>query len=108
MSGRNARRRLVGKVVSAKMQKTVVVVVERTERHRLYGKVISHKRRFKAHDEGGVCKKGDVVRIIESRPISKDKRWVVESVLTRGTQVTEVAAQGGWDGSARNSTGGGR
>ena len=90
MSGE--RRRLVGKVVSDKMQKTVVVVVERTERHRLYGKVISHKRRFKAHDEQGVCKKGDVVQIVESRPISKDKRWVVESVLTHGTQVSEFAA----------------
>ncbi|MBI3363224.1 MAG: 30S ribosomal protein S17 [Chloroflexi bacterium] len=90
MSG--SRRRLVGKVVSNKMQKTVVVVVERTERHRLYGKVVSHKRRFKAHDEASACKKGDVVQIVESKPLSKDKRWVVESVLTRATQVSEVAA----------------
>ncbi len=86
------RRRLVGKVVSNKMQKTVVVVVERTERHRLYGKVVSHKRRYKVHDEGSVCKVGDVVRIVESKPISKDKRWAVEAVLTTGAQVFKAAA----------------
>lgn len=90
MSGQ--RRRLVGKVVSNKMQKTVVVVVERTERHRLYGKVVSHKRRFKAHDENGVCKIGDVVRIVESRPISKEKRWAVEAVVAAGARLAEIAA----------------
>jgi small subunit ribosomal protein S17 len=75
------RRRLVGKVVSNKMQKTVVVLVERTQRHRLYGKVISHKRRYKAHDEANVCKIGDVVQIVEARPMSREKRWAVEAVL---------------------------
>ena len=90
MSGE--RRRLVGKVVSAKMQKTVVVVVERTVRHPLYGKVVSHQRRYKAHDEQGLCKTGDTVRIVESRPLSRDKRWAVEEIMTRGVQVSEAAA----------------
>ena len=78
----NNRRRLTGFVVSAKMQKTVVVDVTRTYRHRLYKKVISDHRRFKAHDELG-CQVGDQVRIVESRPISRHKRWVVEEILRR-------------------------
>lgn len=86
------RRRLIGKVVSNKMQKTVVVVVERTERHRLYGKVISHKRRYKAHDEGNTCQVGDTVQIVESQPLSREKRWAVESVVTAGPRHAEAAA----------------
>jgi small subunit ribosomal protein S17 len=78
------RRRLVGRVVSNKMQKTVVVLVERTQRHRLYGKVISQKRRYKAHDETNACKIGDMVQIVEARPMSREKRWAVEAVLGRG------------------------
>ncbi len=76
----NNRRRLTGVVVSDKMQKTVVVEVTRTYRHRLYGKVVSDSNRFMAHDEMG-CKIGDQVRIVESRPISRRKRWVVEEIL---------------------------
>ena len=86
------RRRLVGKVVSNKMQKTVVVLVERTERHRLYGKVISHKRRYKAHDETNACKIGDVVKIVEARPMSREKRWAVEEVLVPGSKSAGLAA----------------
>ena len=86
------RRRLVGKVVSNKMQKTVVVLVERTERHRLYGKVISHKRRYKAHDETNACNVGDMVQIVESRPMSREKRWAVESVLVPSTRAAAVSA----------------
>ncbi len=77
----NRRRRLVGRVTSDKMQKTVVVAVERLRRHRLYGKVIRVVKRYMAHDEHEIAKVGDLVRIVESRPISKRKRWVVEAVL---------------------------
>jgi small subunit ribosomal protein S17 len=74
---------MVGKVTSNKMMKTVVVQVESRQRHPLYGKVVHKAARFKAHDEMS-CQLGDTVRIVESRPISKDKRWVVEAVLNRG------------------------
>lgn len=78
------RRRLTGRVVSDKMQKTVVVVVESTTRHPLYGKTMRTRKRYKAHDETNDAKIGDVVRIVESRPISKDKTWIVEEVVERG------------------------
>jgi small subunit ribosomal protein S17 len=77
------RKTLVGKVVSNKMQKTVVVKVERTTRHRLYGKVISLAKRYKAHDEESACQLGDTVRIIESKPLSREKRWVVDAVVEK-------------------------
>lgn len=80
------RRRLVGKVTSNKMTKTVVVQVDSRQRHPLYGKVVSRATRFKAHDEIG-CQMGDTVRIVESKPISKEVRWVVEEVVTRGYHV---------------------
>lgn len=78
----NKRRRLTGVVVSNKMEKTVVVIVTRTTRHPLYDKVIKATKRYKAHDELG-CQEGDVVSIVESRPISRHKRWVVEEILER-------------------------
>ena len=75
-SGRaSTHKRLVGKVVSNKMQKTVVVEVERTRRHPLYGKVIRVHKNYKAHDENNECRVGDQVRIVESRPYSKDKHF---------------------------------
>jgi small subunit ribosomal protein S17 len=80
------RRRLVGKVTSNKMTKTVVVEVQNSSRHPLYGKVVHRTTRYKAHDEQG-CQMGDTVRLVESRPISKDKRWVVEEIMVRGTHV---------------------
>ena len=80
---REQRKVLVGRVVSNKMEKTVVVRVERSTRHPLYGKVILHHKRYKAHDEGNACGVGDLVRVIESRPISKEKRWVVTEILKR-------------------------
>lgn len=80
---REQRRALVGRVVSDKMDKTVVVDVERITRHPLYGKVMRHHKRYKAHDEENTCRVGDLVRVIESRPISKDKRWVVTEILKR-------------------------
>jgi small subunit ribosomal protein S17 len=84
-----SRRRLVGKVTSNKMMKTVVVEVESSYRHPLYGKVVHRAARFKAHDEQG-CQMGDTVRIVESRPLSREKRWVVEAVLNRTTQVSPL------------------
>lgn len=77
----NSRRRLTGTVVSNKMDKTVVVQVNRTLRHPLFGKVVKEHKRFMAHDEGNRCEIGDEVVIVESRPLSKKKRWVVQSIL---------------------------
>ena len=73
-------RSLFGKVVSNKMQKTVVVEVVRIERHALYGKVLRRKTKMKAHDEQSQCQIGDQVKIVYSRPISKDKCWRVAEV----------------------------
>jgi small subunit ribosomal protein S17 len=78
----NTRRRLTGVVTSDKMDKTVIVEISRTYRHRLYKKVVSSRRRVMAHDEMG-CQLGDHVRIVESQPISRRKRWVVEEILRR-------------------------
>ncbi len=89
---RERRRTLVGEVVSDKMDKTVVVRVERTRRHPLYGKVIKITKRFKAHDEEKRCHVGDIVRIIESRPLSREKRWVVTEILSRGEEIIEANA----------------
>lgn len=80
---RERRRTFTGRVVSNKMQKTVVVLVERTRRHPLYGKVMRVSNRFKAHTEEHL-NNGDLVKIIESRPLSKDKHWVVAAVVQRG------------------------
>lgn len=74
----------IGVVVSDKMQKTVVVAVESTKRHRLYKKILRRTKRFKAHDEHNECHLGDQVRIIETRPLSKEKRWRVAEILVRG------------------------
>jgi len=79
----STRKRLVGNVVSDKMDKTVVVLVERLVRHPRYGKVLRRVKKYKAHDERNTCHVGDVVRIVESRPLSREKRWVVEEILKR-------------------------
>ncbi|MGI5835365.1 MAG: 30S ribosomal protein S17 [Chloroflexota bacterium] len=80
--GHAARRKSrEGIVVSDRMDKTVVVSVETMKRHPLYGKTIRRSTKYKAHDEENRCKVGDLVRIRESRPISKEKRWVVEEIL---------------------------
>jgi small subunit ribosomal protein S17 len=76
----NTRRRMTGFVTSDKMEKTIIVEVSRTYRHKLYKKVVYTRHRFMAHDELG-CHVGDMVRIVESRPISRNKRWVVEEIL---------------------------
>ncbi|NOX60394.1 MAG: 30S ribosomal protein S17 [Chloroflexi bacterium] len=77
------RKVLTGTVVSNAMDKTVVVRVQRTFRHPLYGKVVRTHKKYHAHDEENACQVGDVVRIRESRPLSKTKRWVVIETLTR-------------------------
>jgi small subunit ribosomal protein S17 len=76
----NERRRLTGVVVSNKMEKTVVVEISRTFRHPLYKKVVHTDKKVKAHDELG-CQEGDEVQIVESRPLSAQKRWVVELII---------------------------
>jgi small subunit ribosomal protein S17 len=78
---------LTGKVVSNKMDKTIVVEVEYLKKHRLYKKAIRRHKRFKAHDEENTCKTGDVVRIEESRPISKEKHWRLLEIVQRGVQL---------------------
>jgi small subunit ribosomal protein S17 len=77
------KKRLVGSVVSDKMDKTVVVRVERLVRHPRYGKVLRRAKKYKAHDAKNECRVGDVVRIVESRPLSREKRWAVEEILKR-------------------------
>ena len=77
------RRKLIGRVTSDKMDKTVVVAVDRVARHPLYGKVVRRASSFKAHDENNEAKEGDLVRIVESRPLSRDKRWVVDAILRK-------------------------
>ncbi len=74
------RKRLTGKVTSDKMNKTIVVAVETTKRHPLYGKGITLVKKYKAHDEENVCKVGDRVTIVESRPLSLQKRWALVTV----------------------------
>jgi small subunit ribosomal protein S17 len=78
-----------GRVVSDKMDKTVVVAVDTPRRHPLYRKTIRRAVKYKAHDEKNQCRTGDVVRIVETRPLSKDKRWLVAEILTTG-EVAEV------------------
>ncbi len=84
MSEAVKKREWVGRVLSNKMNKTVVVSVERSVTHPLYRKVLRRISKFKAHDEQNVCKIGDRVRMIETRPISKDKHWRVVEVLQKG------------------------
>lgn len=80
---RNSRKARIGTVVSDKMDKTVVVEVVRQFPHRLYKKIIKRSKRFKAHDESNACGVGDVVRIMETRPMSKQKRWRVVTILEK-------------------------
>lgn len=83
MEERNRRKVRVGKVTSDKMQKTVVVSVENIEHHKLYKKAVKKTVKFKAHDEEGSAHTGDVVEIMETRPLSRDKRWRVVKILER-------------------------
>jgi len=82
-TSRTARKTRVGVVVSDKMQKTVVVAIERRFQHPLYGKMVTRTTRLKAHSEDNGAKLGDRVRIMETRPLSKDKRWRVVEIVER-------------------------
>lgn len=86
------RKVLVGRVVSDKMDKTVVVMVVRRHRHPLYRRIVTKTKHYKAHNEGNACHIGDLVRISESRPISKEKHWRVVEVLEQG-HVAELQPQ---------------
>ena len=83
MSDRNLRKTTIGVVVSDKMDKTIVVAVEEQLRHPAYGKIIKRTNKFKAHDENNQCDIGDVVEIMETRPLSRDKRWRLVRILQK-------------------------
>jgi small subunit ribosomal protein S17 len=97
----NNRRRLIGRVTSNKMEKTVVVTIDMRKTHPIYGKVVSSTKKIMAHDESNAIALGAVVRVVESKPLSRKKRWVVEEVLAAknvdavGTLPDETEVTGG-------------
>ena len=80
---RNRRKTRIGKVVSDKMDKTIVVAVENHVKHPLYGKIVKKTYKLKAHDENNECGIGDTVKVMETRPLSKDKRWRLVSIVEK-------------------------
>ncbi len=80
---RNLRKQRTGKVVSNKMDKTIVVAIENRVKHPLYKKVVKSTYKLKAHDENNECKIGDTVKVMETRPLSKDKRWRLVEIIER-------------------------
>lgn len=83
MEERNLRKVMVGTVISDKMDKTVVVAVQTSVRHEVYGKTVKRTYKLKAHDEENTCKIGDKVKVMETRPLSKDKRWRVVEIIEK-------------------------
>ena len=83
MSERNLRKTLIGIVVSNKMDKTIVVKVETSVRHPIYKKIVKRTYKLKAHDEENICQIGDKVKVMETRPLSKDKRWRLVEVVEK-------------------------
>ena len=83
MEERNLRKVMIGKVVSDKMDKTVVVAVETSVRHKVYNKIVKRTYKLKAHDEANECKIGDTVKVMETRPLSKGKRWRVVEIMEK-------------------------
>ena len=83
MEERNLRKVMIGKVVSDKMDKTVVVAVETSVKHNVYNKIVKRTYKLKAHDEANECKVGDTVKVMETRPLSKDKRWRVVEIMEK-------------------------
>ena len=83
MEERSLRKTRVGKVISDKMDKTVVVAVETSYKHHLYGKIMKRTFKLKAHDENNECGIGDTVKVMETRPLSKDKRWRVVEIMEK-------------------------
>ena len=81
---RNLRKVMIGTVISNKMDKTVVVAVETSVKHKMYSKIVKRTYKLKAHDEENACKVGDKVKVMETRPLSKDKRWRVVEILEKG------------------------
>ena len=84
MEERNLRKVMTGTVVSNKMDKTIVVAVETSVKHPIYGKIVKKTYKLKAHDEENACQIGDKVKVMETRPLSKDKRWRVVEILEKG------------------------
>ncbi|MEN8787030.1 MAG: 30S ribosomal protein S17 [Flavobacteriales bacterium] len=80
---RNLRKERIGIVTSQKMDKSITVLVERREKHAMYGKFLKKSNKFLAHDENNECKEGDIVRIAETRPLSKRKRWRLAEIIER-------------------------
>ncbi len=80
---RNLRKTRTGKVVSDKMDKTITVAIEDHVKHPLYGKIVKRTYKLKAHDENNECKMGDTVKVMETRPLSKDKRWRLVEIIER-------------------------
>lgn len=87
---KSRRQQKVGRVVSNKMNKTIVVVVESLKKHRIYKRTYKQTKRFQVHDEENTCQIGDVVRIEESRPLSKMKRWRLIEIVKRGSGIVPV------------------
>mgnify|MGYP002799543278 FL=1 len=83
MDERNLRKTRVGKVISDKMDKTIVVAVQDNVKHPLYGKIVKKTYKLKAHDENNECRVGDRVKVMETRPLSKDKRWRLVSIVEK-------------------------
>ena len=83
MAERNLRKVMIGTVTSDKMDKTVVVAVEDSVRHNVYGKTVKRTYKLKAHDEENVCQIGDKVKVMETRPLSKDKRWRLVEIVEK-------------------------
>lgn len=86
MAERNLRKVMIGTVTSDKMDKTVVVSVETNVKHKLYGKIVKRTYKLKAHDEENKCKIGDKVKVMETRPLSKDKRWRVVEIMEKAEE----------------------
>ena len=80
---RNTRKTKIGKVISNKMDKTIVVAIEESVKHPLYGKVVKKTYKLKAHDEENICGMGDKVKVMETRPLSKDKRWRLVEIVEK-------------------------
>ena len=87
MVERSARKTRIGKVISDKMDKTVVVAVENFVSHKLYQKAMKNTKKYKAHDENNECNIGDKVKIMETRPLSKDKNWRVVEILEKSQEI---------------------
>lgn len=83
METRNLRKERIGVVVSSKMDKSVVVAVETREKHPIYGKFVKKTKKFHAHDEANTCQVGDTIKIMETRPLSKTKRWRLVEIIER-------------------------